>query len=204
MKMDWRSIPTSGPDMFHEFEKIEEWAIKRYKEVGDNKLAIEVGSYEGRSSVLLGQYFNMLCIDIWGGHDNSPFETAGDFVAPFVKNVRDRNLLVKRVFPVIADSSYLDIFQNSLGAHFVLIDGDHNYYRCYSDAFRLERHLVPGGYMIFHDFQRRGPQWPHFPPPNQTEFPGVDMAAREFLGQFKNYEVLEHFCGVLVLKKTRG
>jgi hypothetical protein len=190
--------------MYHEFEKIEEWAIKRYKEVGDNRLAAEVGSFEGRSSALLAQYFNLLSMDIFGGHDNSPYETMGDFVAPFIKNMRDRDLLRKRVFPVISDSSYLDTFPNPLGIHFALVDGDHNYYRCYADAFRLERHLVSGAYLVFHDFQRRGPQWPHFPPPDQTEFPGVDRAAREFMGQFKNYEVLEHFCGVLILKKNKG
>jgi hypothetical protein len=203
IKIDWRSIPTSGPDLFPEFEKIEQLAIQRYKEVGDGKLAVEIGSFEGRSSSLLAQYFNTIAIDCWGGNDNSPFGTAGEFTGPFIKNMKDRDLLIKRVFPVISDSSFLDKIP-PLNAEFTLVDGDHHYEPCYSDAFRLERHLVPGGYMIIHDFQRRGPTWPHFADPHHTEFASVDRAARDFLSVFKNFEVIEHFCGVLALKKTRN
>jgi hypothetical protein len=202
IKTDWKSIPTMGPDVYHEFDKIEWWAKKRYEEVGSNRLAIEIGSYHGRSSSLIAQYFNLISLDLWGKHEHSAFDTAGDFIGPFIKNVRDRDLLIKRIFPIISDSSFLEKLPTPLNADFAFIDGDHHYEPCRSDAFRIERHLSPSSYLIFHDFQVGGPTWPNIALPNQTVFPGIDEAVRDFLSAYPNYEVIEHYGGVLVVKKN--
>jgi hypothetical protein len=198
--LNWKEVPTSGPDLFDEFERLDYWASLRYNEVGPERLAIEIGSFKGRSSVILSQYFNPLCIDIFGGSDNSPFESTGTDFSGFAETLRHFNL-VDRAFPVVSSSRLLEVLP-PLQAQFVFVDGDHHEIPCYQDAVRCDKHLVYQGIMVFHDFQRQGPAWPEKRVDySQFGFPGVDNAVRQFLSERPHYQVLEHFQGILVARK---
>lgn len=198
---NWKSLPTSGPDLWPEFERLNYWAQLKYDEVGPGRLAVEIGSFLGRSSAILSQYFEIICIDIWGGSDNSPFETTGEEFLPFIRNIRSLNL-VDRAFPVVASSRFLEVVP-PLRADFMFIDGDHHEVPCYNDCKRADRHLALHGMIAFHDFQRQGPVWPEIRSDySQYGFPGVDRAVRRFLSERSNYKVLEHFEGLLIAQRT--
>jgi hypothetical protein len=200
IKLDWKSIPTSGPDLFEEFERLDYWAHLKYNEVGAGHVAVEIGSYRGRSTAILSQYFSLLSLDLFGGSDNSPFESTGTDFSGFAQTLNSFNL-VDHAFPIVSSSRVLEILTPQY-AQFAFVDGDHHEIPCYQDAIRCDKHLAYNGIMIFHDFQRQGPKYPEkCTDYSQFGFPGVDNAVRQFLAERPHYQVLEHFQGILVTRK---
>jgi predicted O-methyltransferase YrrM len=200
-KIDWKSISSPSPEL-EEFSKLEEWAYFKFlaTENYETRRAIEIGSYHGRSTALLAQFFNVFAIDLWGQEEQGLdyYDLIGLKLFPFIENMKSIDLIPGRVHPVISTCHFLANIP-SLEADLVFIDGDHRYEQCLLDAWHSDKHLKPGGFLIFHDFQRQGPAWPDAP--TNDDFPGVQNAVRYFLEHFPNYEVAEHFQGIILLIK---
>jgi predicted O-methyltransferase YrrM len=201
-KLDWKSIQSPSPEI-DEFQKLEEWATIKFLATENNEIkrAVEIGSYHGRSTALLAQFFTVFAIDLWGNEESGleDYNLVGLKIFPFLENMKRLGLFPGRVHPVISTCHYLTSLPYSLEADLIFIDGDHSYEQCVLDAWHSDRHLKPGGFLIFHDFQRKGPPWPD--EAFDDDFPGVQKAVRDFLTHFTNYEVAEHFGGMILLIK---
>lgn len=83
---------------------------------------VEVGSYQGRSAMLLGQLGRLLyCIDPWD--DNFHSDLSGEEICQrFMKNIN--SIPEMRVVPL---RGRIEEYQPMLGIGFVYLDGDHTY-----------------------------------------------------------------------------
>jgi len=121
------------------------------------RLAIEVGSWHGCSTLVLAQYFpRIICVDLWGDllDGASLPEKAGraESFDQFLTNMQKNDLYDKVVFPIVSTSEVLNVFKDSLEADMVFIDACH-----YLDPVRLDiqnakRHVAKDGLFAFHDY----------------------------------------------------
>lgn len=213
--VDWRSLTVPGGDETTiEHEAIEIWCKDVYKRCPDTR-AVEIGSYEGRSTIVMAQFWPTIAIDVWAVFDlerNSNPEKFDHFgEAPswkvFMQRVRDFNFS-DRVFPTCATSKYLDIL-SPLNSEFIFVDADHDYPACYDDAVRADRHLSETGWMIFHDYKRAGYGYKceEYPPTPERPYrgpidpwAGVAKSVDLFI-ETHNYEVVEQIHGIIALKR---
>jgi predicted O-methyltransferase YrrM len=158
---DWRSVPRAlspgqkSEDIpFTEHEFIEKWAKKAAEEFGEDRLAIEVGSYLGCSTVILAQFFRVLAIDLWYPLEDYRDETIGDNFSNFMATWK-KFKLKGRVLPILGSTTYLSEFiPGTLDVPLCFVDGDHSYFGAKRDLDFCVRCLADRGYIIVHDYPR--------------------------------------------------
>ena len=121
--------------------------------------ALEIGSYEGRSSIFFMKYFNkinLICVDTWLGTDEQM-----DIKIDFKKIENNFDYNIKRYknnitkYKGTSDNFFkLNINKNF---DFVYIDGYHKYETVLNDAQSAFKLLNKGGFILFDDFD-----WLHY------------------------------------------
>lgn len=167
---------------------------------------LEIGSYCGKSAVFLGTACreNSAVLFSVDHHSGSEEQQPGqeyfdpdlldektgkiDTLRLFRKTINDFNL-DDTVVPVIGRSEIIGrVWQTLLGLLF--IDGSHAYESVLNDYEMWARHILPGGYLVFHDI---------FPDPAQGgQAPYLVYKKAVSSGQ---YDVLPLFKSLGVLKK---
>jgi predicted O-methyltransferase YrrM len=155
---------------------------------------VEIGSYCGRSTVVLGSALSALkdaspikvyAIDphdgVVGALDQGIRHVAPSLQA-FRRHIREAGLdhlvepIVKRSFEVEWDRPICLLF----------IDGLHDYANVARDFHQFERSLLPGGFVAFHDYA--------------AYYPGVMTFVDELLAA-GSYEKVHHALSMIVLRK---
>ncbi|MCH8999221.1 MAG: class I SAM-dependent methyltransferase, partial [Proteobacteria bacterium] len=119
---------------------------------------VEIGSYLGRSTVVLGSVVKHICprakvyaIDPHEGELTSPDgtpELADPTFEQFMRNIRAAGL--ETVVEPIRSRSYEVKWDRPISL--LLVDGLHDYENVSRDFHHFESHVVPGGYVAFHDY----------------------------------------------------
>jgi predicted O-methyltransferase YrrM len=136
-------------------------------EAGEHGPCLEIGSYCGKSALYLGAACRenrtvLFSIDHHRGSEEqqpgqsffdpelwSPHSGTIDTISYFRRTIQ-RADLEDVVLPIVCRSSVAARFwQIPLGL--VFIDGSHDYESVLADFIGWKDHLVPGGYLIFHD-----------------------------------------------------
>jgi hypothetical protein len=190
---DWRQVQRAlSPDQrsedipFTEHEFIEQCARDAFFYFGEDRFAIEVGSYQGASTVILAQFFKVVAIDLWYPLEDYRDETIGDNFPNFIGNYKKFNLK-GRVFPMLGSTGTLKILLKNLDAVFCFVDGDHSYEGTREDLLFCHNNLITGGYLVAHDYPRADT---------------VKRAVDEFAGDYRY--VKQEVCGdgVIALRKV--
>ncbi len=115
---------------------------------------LEIGSFEGRSTIFFLNYFlncNITCVDTWSGSHEQ-----GDIRFEITEKNFDKNIekYSKRVKKIKTDS---DSFfrQNSNKYDFIFIDGYHHADQVLRDGLNSIKCIKPGGYILFDDYTYR-------------------------------------------------
>jgi Methyltransferase domain len=164
------------------------WAslLARYRDLSAR--VIEVGSWEGRSALFFMNYLpqsQLVCIDTFEGseeHRAHPEAFANDL--PEIERRFDANLALfadrieKRKAPSAVALAEFGIDGRRFDIAY--IDGSHCSADVYSDGVLTWPMLVPGGIMIFDDYE-----WEYMPEPRSNPKLGIDSFLRAFEGQFR-------------------
>jgi predicted O-methyltransferase YrrM len=203
--LDWRSLHSMGE--IPEFEKLEEWAKASHE--GGGTSALEVGSYHGKSTVIMAQFFNpVYAIDLWGNVEQGlrGYQDIGQHhFEPFIKNIISLNL-IDHVFPIVSSSSILELLP-PLNIDFVYIDASHMYEDVKKDLLFVRRHLSNIGCIACDDYKRPGWGYPPYNPGNPHHGPndpwkGVAKAIDEFLAT-NDFKIIEHHLGKVLIGKVQ-
>jgi predicted O-methyltransferase YrrM len=143
----------------------EEFLFNKVKSLPEDAVIVEIGAYQGRSTVAMGYACagtdrKIYCIDTWNGND-SDFDKRG-FFRLWRENIT-KNGLFKYVVPLQGYSNdVLSRWEELTGGKkidFIFIDGSHQYPDVLKD-FKLSYPLVKeGGWIAFHDVGD-GKGWP--------------------------------------------
>ena len=120
-----------------------------------SKIAIEVGSYHGRSARAIGDNIQdkLYCVDPWlpdyFGNDNKPLLRVGNIAyESFCHNLAD---LIDRGKVIPLRIEYKD-FNYFVKPDFIFIDGDHRKEAVEHDIEKSWRMLSDGGVLAGHDY----------------------------------------------------
>tara|TARA_B100000795_G_scaffold101336_1_gene74556 strand:+ start:28 stop:759 length:732 start_codon:yes stop_codon:yes gene_type:complete len=161
---DWFSHNINTLDFFFKKNKCYEKKINM----------LEIGSYEGNSSVFFLKYFpklNLTCVDTFEGgieQGNSSFDQVYENFNFNVSQYKDR-------LKIIRDTS--DSFFNSQDDvlyDLVYIDGSHHYDDVLNDARNSYKSLKKDGYLIFDDFL-----WNFYSNPNENPIGAIKLFLKE-------------------------
>jgi predicted O-methyltransferase YrrM len=186
-----------------EFNKLDSWAKICYDNGGTR--ALEIGSFHGKSTALLAQYFEpVYAVDLWGNVDDgvkSYSDIGQHHFISFIKNMIQLKL-IDRVIPVVGTSTVLNLFP-CLDVDFIYIDGSHKYEDVKQDLILSSRHLSDIGVMAMDDYKRPGWGYPPYDPNHPHHGPndpwsGVARAVDEFLVEY-NFEIKEHNLGKVLI-----
>lgn len=209
-EVDWRSCHSMSEDI--ELERLEYYCEQAVERSG-NELAIEIGSFHGKTTALIAQYFQqVIAIDLWGNVDwgLSHYDQIGQHhFTSFIQNMA-RLRLIEVVFPVVSTSKFLTTLEymrdEEIGADLIFIDGDHHYEPVKQDIERAKEYVTPEGLMVLHDYKRPGWGYPPYDPNHPHHGPndpwaGVAKAIDEFLvvGEWK---IFDHFKGIIALERS--
>jgi predicted O-methyltransferase YrrM len=131
----------------------------RASELSDGDRVVEIGSYHGRSAIVLASGSStgvqVVCIDPHGGNDRGPQQYEGEFEEgqrdheTFVGNLRQAGVL-DRIRHIRKASQ--DAADDVAGEVAVLyIDGAHRYNPARADIERWGRKVSRGGTLLIHD-----------------------------------------------------
>ncbi len=232
-KVNWEDVPTAvmgDKGLDEEYDKFEQWCSEALNTIGFGP-AIEVGSFWGRSTAIMAQFFEgVIAIDLWGTEDElgntseiKGYNDIGLAQWPtFIRNMTKHNLVdwdknkeaLRRVFPVCSTSYFLNLFKKPIDAVVCHIDAEHVYPAAYNDLKRCARHLTSGGFLILHDYKR-------VPGPNEETrwgweldkkgdpicvggdpWAGNAQSVDMFLSENGNFKIKEHFRGYLCMQKA--
>ncbi len=191
-KLEREYLSIHGYMVDQELEALDRWADEVWQRGGAR--AVEIGSWHGRTTILLARYFTVHAIDLWGNIEDGTKnpELIGKYSWPgFIENVVKRDLLVgedQRIYPVCTNRQYLH--EIKLKFDFAFVDGAHDYENCILDLVTCAKYLKKGGYLVAHDYKREG--YPDF-------MPGVDRAVDEMIGN--GWKVYEHIEGIIALRR---
>lgn len=128
---------------------------------------LEIGSYCGKSTIFLGAAckkngVSLFTVDLHRGSEEQqpgelyfdaelfdPFYFRIDTFKHFRQNI-EKTELEKTVIPIVA-SSETTARHWTTPLSLVFIDGGHSYDAVLKDYFLWHRHILPNGYLIFHD-----------------------------------------------------
>jgi len=160
--------------------------LARYRDVPVR--VIEIGSWEGRSALFFMNYLprsKLVCIDTFEGseeHRAHPEAFASDL--PEIERRFDANLapfaarLEKRKAASAVALTELGIEGRRFDIAY--IDGSHRSADVYGDGVLTWSMLLPGGIMIFDDYE-----WEWMPEPLSNPKLGIDSFLRAFEGQYR-------------------
>lgn len=143
--------PPNLPDHFPVMRKI-------ISENINNRLpaeCVEVGSWVGRSALLLSEYFyRVYCVDTFDGRTakdwiGNTVYSQEEIFGTFLCNTKSR--LMTTIVPCVGTSEFW-AFRFSRKVEMVFIDGDHSYEGCKADITAWTPHVRPGGLMMWHDY----------------------------------------------------
>jgi predicted O-methyltransferase YrrM len=167
-------------------------ADRAFTELSAKASIVEVGSYCGRSTVVLGSVIKRLgksakiyAIDphdgVVGAADQK-LEKMGETFEKFSRNIARAGLT--ELVEAIRKYSVEVEWHNPIG--FLFIDGLHDYINVASDFHHFEPTVVEGGYVAFHDYA--------------DYYPGVKTFVNELLATGQ-YEWIECVRSMIVLRK---
>lgn len=217
MKIDtkWQKIPSAVSDeqVVLEYEALDRICSELYSRLGFGT-AIEVGSFKGKSTAIIAQYFRVFAIDVWGTTENlgstSEMKSYGDFggdiLKSFMKNMTERKLIywekekdsIDRVYAICSTSKILERLP-FLGISFAFIDAEHTYPAAYYDLTRCRDHLCRDGVIAIHDCMRPG--W-GYGDKNRSEVDpwfGNKLSLDRFLEENADFEIKEHTEGIVFI-----
>ena len=205
-ELEWQSLHSMGE--MPEFEKLEEWASS-CRDSGGLR-ALEIGSFHGKSTALIAQYFNpVYAIDLWSNVDDGmkSYKDIGQqhFIS-FIKNMVELEL-IDHVIPLVGTSSLLETMP-FLNIDFIYIDASHYYEDVKKDIRCAVRHLSKSGVLVGDDYKRPGWGYPPYDPNHPHHGPhdpwsGVAKAFDEFLAENSDgFQLKDHYLGkVLICRK---
>lgn len=118
------------------------------RELAAGKVALEIGSWVGRSTVALASTAEVVvAVD---HHDGPPYDGEGSTLQRFLANLAARE--IRNVIPILADSA---LALPLLGRVFdvAFIDGAHDAVSCMVDGKAAWNVVKPGGWLVFHDYE---------------------------------------------------
>lgn len=123
------------------------------KGIGERGLVVEIGSYYGRSSSLIGQVayvngFEFVCIDNFVMTDKG--KSSRDQREEFYRNM-DREGIRYWLVPLWSRRA-VKLFKDE-EIDFLFIDGDHEYKSVKEDHDLYVPKVKKGGYIFFHDYR---------------------------------------------------
>jgi len=153
---------------------------------------VEIGSYCGRSTVVLGGVVKSLSAEAKvyaiDPHDGvvGALDQGLQFEKPtlhtFQRNIADAALT--SIIEMIPQYSFNVVWDKPIG--FLLIDGLHDYTNVARDFYHFEPWVVPAGYIAFHDYA--------------DYYPGVKTFVNELLGTGR-YHMVHHTRSMVVVRK---
>lgn len=154
-----------------------------------NNLAVEIGSYQGKSACYIGRAMpkgaELICIDPWqdsGLIFEEQYRTDENF-ALFKENVRLCGL-EQKVTP-IRDFSKEVAKHWSEPISYLYIDGGHQYNEVLEDIDGFAPHVISGGVILFDDYS--------------TAFPGIMKAVQERFD-----DIVLHDVGIYESRLNKG
>jgi hypothetical protein len=139
-------------------------AIERLLKEHRPKIAIEVGSWVGATSLLLAEYCErVFCVDHFSGSADDLTEgyvrrAGGSYrvFRTFCENVGIH--LFTKAFPVIGESGHIaSLWPAHLPADAIYLDGGHHFEEISGDIAAWRKHVRKGGILAGHDYS---PQFP--------------------------------------------
>lgn len=171
-QLDWRKIPGyANPGELEELE-----GLCRRLEVNNKHLRFaEVGSFMGKSSILLAQFGLVVAIDLGGDllqGELKPSEIGQNSFPTLLFNLTSQHLLPKTVTPVCSTSDCFALFPDEM-FDLIYIDADHSYAACFRDLTNAYPKLKRDGILAVHDM--------HWGGKAPDEFYNVHEAVRDFI-----------------------
>ncbi len=195
----WESIFSMSEN--HELEKLLEFAS--YTSHLSN-IAIEVGSYQGKTAALLAEHFSIVfAIDLYGNVENG-MENYNDIgkinLDIIIENIKQREL-IGTVVPVVGPSTILENFQG-MNPGLIFVDGAHDYGNIKMDLLNASDVIVDNGIVVAHDYKRPGWGYPPYDRGKYDPWHGVVEAVDELIDK-GIYKIHEHYAGIVALKVRR-
>ena len=126
----------------------EKWLAERASEVSEHGLILEIGTWLGKSAIVMAmnshESVKIICVDHWR------FPGYEDNIFKFLQNIRVMGL-EDRICPFRINSEYLYLFTNGM-FDLIYIDGGHDYNTVLFDVMRAEELLCSGGTLCGHDY----------------------------------------------------
>lgn len=171
----------------------------------DPRRILEIGSFEGRSTVwlienMMRPYDELVCIDTWAGGEEHSKLNMGDIEARFDRNIEKAAAKVPHLkIQKIKDVStwglarQMDWLENPLFMFdFIYVDGSHQAPDVLCDAVMSWRVLRDGGVMVFDDYMWGDPRMPLHRP---------KIAIDAFMNIFAAEMIVLHIGGQIAIKK---
>jgi len=176
-------------DWFTNNIKSLDFFFKKFNYYDKNINALEIGSYEGNSSVFFLKYFKNLkltCVDTFKGsleQDNKDFNQIFENFNYNLRNYLNRINVHK--------SPSKKFFENINNQKFdlIYIDGSHYAKDVYEDAINSFKILKKGGFLIFDDFL-----WDFYSEINDNPIGGIKLFIKMFFFKIRivsiNYQII--------------
>lgn len=164
--------------------------------VGQPVVALEIGCWEGRTTVWLLENIlthpqaRIICIDPF-----APYPEAEDFDYPMEDILRRfrANIALYSHKVTFCKARSDEVLPLSIEVDIAYIDGSHEARDVFKDASRVWKMLTPGGVMILDDYG-----WATYSDPIRTPKAGVDEFMRRHVGEYnvldKGYQVALEKC----------
>jgi hypothetical protein len=153
---------------------------------------LEIGCYEGNSSVFFLKYFpklNLTCVDTFKGsaeHGNKDFNQVYENFKFNVNGYEKRLKIVKDTSDNFFKSPDTDLYD------LIYIDGSHYYKDVLNDARNSYMSLNKNGYLIFDDFL-----WDFYSDPNKNPIGAIKLFLKEYFFKLKIVSISHQ----IILKK---
>ena len=147
-------------DKFTSLNSNEKWfcnnlnfLTNNFKGIKNIKDILEIGSYEGRSSIFFLKNFtgsNITCVDTWQGsdeHNSFDFKEIENNFDHNTSNYQLKNLLIKE--KMTSDNFFQ---KNQKNFDLIYVDGDHSSHQVKIDINNSWNSLKPGGFLILDDY----------------------------------------------------
>lgn len=122
---------------------------ERLAELAAGRIVLELGSWHGRSTVLLASVAKIVHTVDW--HRGDPHTGPDDTLASCVGNLRRHRVLHKAVLHVGKNEDVLPLFRDS-SFGLIFVDSFHKEEEVERDIALVRRLLTPDGVLAFHDY----------------------------------------------------
>jgi hypothetical protein len=198
----WETIHSMSEDC--ELHKMAEW-VKYARTISSSNVAIEVGSFQGKTAALIAQYYPIVfAIDLYGKIEDGmgSYNAIGKInLNIMIENIKTRGL-IGIVVPVVGPSTILEFFKG-IDLGFIFIDGAHDYKNVKSDLLMAHEIINDKTLVVVHDYKRPGFGYPPYDENHPHHGPhdpwwGVAKAVDELI-DCGMYEIFNHHKGIVAL-----